>query len=85
MIFIPHNVPSLKNGKTSATFGKGENKKTTLVHSKAVKKYLQKIGVKEFRSRLNKKQAAAGKKKVEEYKSADRPNLFRLSVGDYFG
>jgi len=72
MIFIPHNVPSLKNSKTATTVGKGNNKRTTLVHSPAVRKYLQKIGVKKYSTRSG----------VEGYTT--RPNLFRLSVGDYF-
>ena len=71
MIFIPHNVPSLKNSKTATTIGKGSNKRTTLVHSPAVRKYLQKIGVKKY---------SAGH--VENY--ATRLNLFQTSVGDYF-
>ena len=42
-----------------------------LVHSPAVRKYLQKIGVRKY-----------GSKGVEDYKT--RPNLFRETVGDYF-
>lgn len=71
MIFIPHNVPSSKNSKTPVTLPGRDY--TTLVPSKAVKKYLQKIGVKSY---------SPGKKRVETY--ATRPNLFRISVGDYF-
>lgn len=84
MIFIPHNVPSLKNSKTIGSYVKNGEKIPTLTHSKAVKKYLQTIGIKDYRPRLNKKQIAAGKVKVEEYKAADRPNLFRKAVGNYF-
>ena len=71
-IFIPHNVPSLKNSKTATTVGKGKNKRSTLVHSPAVRKYLQKIGVKKYSTRSG----------VENY--VNRPNLFRDSIGGYF-
>ncbi len=71
MIFIPHNVPSLKNSKIATTIGKGDSRRTTLLPSKSVKKYLQKIGVKRYSAKY-----------VEEY--ATRENLFRESVGDYF-
>lgn len=74
MIFIPFNVPSLKNSKVACNAG--------VFHSKTVKKYLQKIGVKEYRTRLSKKQKKAGVRKVENY--VKRPNIFALSVGDYF-
>ena len=78
MIFLPNNVPSLKNSKTISMI----NKKPVLVHSKAVKKYLQSIGVKKYRTRLSKKQKTAGVIKVEDY--VRRPNIFRQSVGNYF-
>ena len=78
MIFIPFNVPSLKNSKTISMI----NKKPVLVPSKAVKKYLQKIGVKKYRTTLSKKQKAAGVLKVENY--VKRPNLFIQAVGNYF-
>jgi hypothetical protein len=69
MIFIPFNVPSLKNSKKPVTLpGKDY---TTFVPSDAVRKYLQKIGVKKYSG-----------KKVECYTT--RPNLFRQAVGDYF-
>lgn len=74
MIFIPHNVPSLKNSKVACSNG--------VFHSKTVKKYLQKIGVKEYRTRLSKEDIEKGRVKVENY--VKRPNLFALSVGDYF-
>lgn len=82
MIFIPHNVPSLKNSKISTTVGKGKNKRTVLLPSKTVKKYLQKIGVKKYRIRLTEKQKAKGLVKVENYTT--KLNLFRDSVGNYF-
>lgn len=82
MIFIPFNTPSLKNSKTATTVGKGKNKRPTVVHSPAVRKYLQKIGVKKYRTRLSAKQKEAGLQMVENY--ATRPNLFRKCVGDYF-
>ena len=71
MIFIPFNVPSLKNSKIATTIGKGANKRTILLPSKAVKNYLQKLGIKKY-----------GSKGVEGY--AKRSNIFRLSCGDYF-
>lgn len=71
MIFIPFNVPSLKNSKTITMLGHGEKKRPVLLPSKTVKKYLQKIGVKKYSANY-----------VEEY--ATRENLFRKSVGDYF-
>ena len=40
MIFIPHNVPSLKNSKIATTHG--------VFHSKTCRRYLQKIGVKKY-------------------------------------
>jgi len=43
MIFIPYNVPSLKNGKVKASRG--------VFNSKTVRKYLQKIGVKSYSTR----------------------------------
>lgn len=42
MIFMPHNVPSLKNSKVATLKG--------VFHSKTVSKYLQKIGVAGFSS-----------------------------------
>jgi hypothetical protein len=65
MIFIPYNVPSLKNSKVATSKG--------VFHSKTVKKYLQKIGVKDFNSR---------KKTVENY--VKRPNIFNLKCNQYF-
>ena len=55
--FIPFNTPSLKNSRQGKFY------------SKAVRKYLQKIGVKRFSSRDH---------TVECYKK--RPNLFGLAV-----
>jgi len=69
MIFIKGNVPSSKNSKKPVTLP-GRNY-TTLVHSDAVKKYLQNIGVKSYSA-----------KGVEFY--ATKPNLFKKAVGDYF-
>jgi len=71
MIFIPGNVPSLKNSKISTTIGKGENKRTILLPSKAVKNYLQKVGIKRYSG-----------KEIEGYST--RANIFSMSVGDYF-
>jgi hypothetical protein len=58
-IFIPHNVPSSKNSKQFT--GK------YLVHSKTVKKYLQKLGIKNYSAR---------KKQVEVY--VKLVNLFEV-------
>lgn len=70
MIFIPHNVPSVKNSKKPVSLpGKGH---TTLVPSDAVIKYLRAMGIKKYSTRSG----------VQEY--AGRPNLFRKAVGDYF-
>ena len=69
MIFIPFNVPSVKNGKTPVTL-KGKTH-STLIPAPAVKKYLQKIGVKKY-----------SRRGVENY--ATKPNIFAQSVGDYF-
>ncbi len=71
MIFIPFNVPSLKNSKIATTVGKGVKKRTILLPSKTVKKYLQKIGIKKY-----------SRSGVECY--ATRPNLFKQAIGDYF-
>jgi hypothetical protein len=71
MIFLPFNVPSLKNSKIATTIGKGANKRTILLPSKPVKNYLQKLGIRSY-----------GKKGVDEY--ATKENIFRQSVDDYF-
>ena len=81
MIFIPNNVPSLKNskqlGKSKPKYicpacKQGVGQRPIVLFSKTVKKYLQKIGVKKY----------SAKGYVEEY--ATRENLFRKAVGDYF-
>jgi len=72
MIFIPFNVPSLKNSKIATMVGKGNNKRVVLLPSKTVKKYLKHMGIKKYSLRSG----------VEEY--ATRENLFRQAVGDYF-
>ena len=60
-IFIPFNVPSLKNSMVSTPKGS--------FHSKTVRKYLQKLGVKKYSS-----------KGFENYKT--RPNLFLEATED---
>lgn len=60
-IFIPENTPSSKNSKVMTKRG--------IFHSKAVRKYLQKLGVKNY---------SVSKKTVECYKK--RPNLFEKAV-----
>jgi len=72
MIFIPFNVPSLKNSKIATMVGKGNNKRVVLLPSKTVKKYLKHMGIKKYSLRSG----------VEEY--ATKENLFRQAVGDYF-
>ena len=75
MIFIPGNVPSLKNSKIATTIGRGKNKRTILLPSKSVKRYLQNIGISKY---------SISKKEVKEYKDITRPNLFKTSIKDYF-
>ena len=72
MIFIPFNVPSLKNSKIATTIGKGKNRRIILLPSKTVKKYLQKLGIKKYSMNTG----------VECYKN--KPNLFREAIGNYF-
>ena len=72
MIFIPHNVPSLKNSKVATMVGKGPNKRKVILPSKTVKNYLKALGIKKY----------SPKGGVECFKN--RPNLFQESVGDYF-
>ena len=72
MIFIPFNVPSLKNSKIATTIGKGQNKRTILLPSKTVKKYLSKLGIKKY----------SLKNGVETY--VKKPNLFHQAVNGYF-
>lgn len=75
MIFIPGNVPSVKNTKSYTSHG--------VFHSKTVKKYLQKIGVKHYRPReMKNRKTGVIKPKLEEHKK--QPNFFKLSVGNYF-
>ena len=72
MIFIPGNIPSLKNSKTIGQIGKGENKRRVLLPSKTVKKYLQAMGIRKY-------SPTGG---VEDYKT--RQNVFRESIGSFF-
>lgn len=60
-VFIPGNVPSSKNSKIKTAKG--------IFHSKTVRRYLQKIGVKKYSLR---------EKSAENYKT--RPNLFEEAV-----
>ena len=60
-IYIPHNVPSAKNSKVKTEKG--------IFMSKSVRKYLQKIGVKNY---------SVSKKKYENYKT--KPNLFAEAI-----
>ena len=72
MIFIPNNIPSLKNSKIATTIGKAPNKRVILLPSKTVKNYLKAMGIKKY----------SAKGYVEEY--ATRENLFREAIGNYF-
>lgn len=67
LIFVPGNVPSSKNSKQYIP------KKQLAVSSKAVKRYLQKIGIKKYSCSRNKAY-------VEHYKT--RPNLFLKAFKD---
>ena len=69
MIFIPGNVPSLKNKKINGKF-----------LPVTVRKYLQFVGIAKYNCNHTKKKP----KIVEEYKDILRVNLFRKSVGTYF-
>lgn len=62
-LFIPFNVPSLKNGKIKTNRG--------IFHSKTVKDYLTKLGIKSY---------STSKKQVEEFKN--KPNLFKIIFKD---
>jgi len=68
LIFIPGNVPSLKNSKQISIRGK----KPVLLYSKTVKNYLRSIGI----------QRLSAKTGIFEYKT--RKNIFREYVGSYF-
>lgn len=70
MIFIPGNVPSMKNGKNPVTVDRNGKTFTTLALSDAAKKYLRGLGVKKYSD-----------KGVEGYKKY--PNLFAASVGSF--
>jgi len=72
MIFLPFNVPSLKNSKIATIIGKGRNKRIVLLPSKTVKKYLKLLGIKKYSIRNG----------VETY--VRRPNLFDLTAKHYF-
>jgi len=63
VIFIPENVPSSKNSRVNTRSGS--------FFSPSVRKYLQKLGIKNFSS---------SKKIVEEYKSESRPNRFKEAL-----
>jgi hypothetical protein len=60
-IIIPFNTPSSKNSKIATSRG--------VFHSKQVRQYLQKLGVKKY---------SVSKRTVENYKT--RPNLFEKAV-----
>lgn len=68
MIFLPFNVPSLKNSKQISITGN----KPVLLYSKTVKAYLRKLGIQRLSSKTG----------ITEYKT--RPNLFQEAIGDYF-
>ena len=66
LIFIPGNVPSSKNSKQRTRNG-------AIVHGKAVKRYLQALGI-------NKYSCRQGSAYMENYKT--RPNLFKQKFND---
>ena len=68
MIFIPGNVPSLKNSKQISTVAG----KPVLLYSKTVKKYLQNLGIQRLSSRTG----------ITEYKT--RQNLFKQAINGFF-
>lgn len=68
IIFIPFNVPSLKNSKQISTVAG----KPVLLYSKTVKKYLQNLGI----------QRLSAKTGVFEYKT--RPNIFKQAINGFF-
>lgn len=67
MVFIPYEVPSSKNSKTTTKSG-------IPVSSKAVTRYLQLVGVKGYSSRL---------KSYENYKTANRINYYEKLREDW--
>lgn len=69
MIFVPGNVPSLKNSKQMA---KTKDGKPVLLYSKTVKKYLQNLGI----------QLLSSKDGIVEYKT--RPNVFKTKINGFF-
>ena len=69
MIFVPGNVPSLKNSKQMA---KTKDGKPVLLYSKTVKKYLQNLGI----------QRLSSKDGIVEYKT--RPNVFKTKINGFF-
>lgn len=69
MIFIPGNVPSLKNSKQIA---KAKNGKTVLLYSKTVKSYLRKLGI----------QRLSAKTGITAYKT--RQNVFKSKINGFF-
>lgn len=69
MIFIPGNVPSLKNSKQMATTKDG---KPVLLYSKTVKKYLQNLGI----------QKLSSKSGITGYKT--KPNVFKSKINGFF-
>lgn len=64
MIFVPYNVASSKNSKIATSKG--------VFHSKAVKKYLTKLGIQKY---------SVSKRTVQGY--ARRPNLFQHCLKDF--
>lgn len=68
IIFIPFNVPSLKNSKQITTVAG----KPVLLYSKTVKKYLQNLGIQKLSARTG----------ITEYRK--RPNIFKQAINGFF-
>jgi len=69
MIFLPGNVPSLKNSKQVA---KTKGGKTVLLYSKTVKSYLRNLGI----------QRLSAKTGITAY--ATRQNVFKSKINGFF-
>jgi len=80
MIFIPYNVPSLKNSKKIVKpIGM---KHPMLIPSDTVFKYLNNLGIKKIKNRLTEKEKRMKVSRVVNL--GNMHNLFKSSIGDYF-
>jgi hypothetical protein len=74
-VFVPFNVPSLKNSKQIVRMGNG---RSGLTSSKAVKKYLKLFGIKSYRSRSSERLGVLKERGFQLYKGKE--NLFAKFV-----